>query len=160
MEETLEMTVDELLKNAQAYTDSIIEFGKDVSEISEDFEAGMRARIVSISEDLKDPDIVLLSVEYSEFDAYNTPLMTASYYDENNDPVLRWKDTGFYRGQDTLYLTKGYTVPIYVLSSTKLFDMFLALQESGETRTYTQWLEDELSERLGLKTTTKPKHRL
>lgn len=123
----------------------VVVFNKDIEELETYAENGMRARVVSAI--LKHDDVVMLRVDYSEFDEFNKQFETASYFNKDDgNPTLTAREAGYYIPQDSLYIDSNSEVPFVVEDAArlKLYDQYLK-DDKKSAFGYTQWLEDRLN---------------
>ena len=92
-----------------------------------------------------DPDrdgVLKIFFDFDEFDAHNSPLESAHYYDKEQNPCLTAKQAGYYKPQDDLYFDSGERLDelmeIESDAAIKLFQQFIAEKTNGS---YVQWLE-------------------
>lgn len=121
-----------------------IEFVPGVEDLECYPETGMRATLVSITED-GDKDLVKLHVNYEDFDEFNTAFESRNYFDREGKPVLTAREAGYYHEDET----------IYVMGSDKV-DKWLRIIDDGATAlyaafrleapgiSYTRWLENKI----------------
>ena len=72
----------------------VIEFNSKAEDFEMDFDAGMKARVVSVEHDVD--TVFKLVCDFSEFEAVNKPLAKHNYYDTEGNPTLAWHQTKGY----------------------------------------------------------------
>lgn len=78
-----------------------------VEDCETGFEPGMLATVCQI--DLEDKDVVLVTLDFSKFEAHNKELMSPNYYNDEYLSRLKWCETKCYpeSKRDDLFLTLG-----------------------------------------------------
>jgi len=78
-----------------------------VEDCETGFEPGMLAAVCQV--DLKDEDTMLVTLDFSKFEAHNKELMSPNYYNDEHLPRLKWCETKFYpeNKRDDLFLALG-----------------------------------------------------
>lgn len=79
-----------------------ITVGPDVEHDETDFDTGMHALVLSLTED--DPDVWIMELDFRPFMDHNRPLMMPNYYDKDGQPTLTVEQAGLWKGIDTWYL--------------------------------------------------------
>lgn len=82
--------------------DTIIRFNKDVELLEAYPEAGMHAKVVKVNPD--NDGVVVLTVNYQDFDEENKHLETPNYFDRNGYAHLTARESGNYKTTEDLYL--------------------------------------------------------
>lgn len=89
----------------------VVRFTPHVEELETYFDRGMKARVVSISEDDCFPEeeggiMYKVVFDFSEFDEFNSGLEQANYYDSLGNPVLTATQAGWKPkdGRESIYL--------------------------------------------------------
>ena len=85
----------------------VVRFLPGIEDLETGFEPGMMGVICQV--DLEDEDVVLLTVDFSKFEAHNKGFMTPNYYDDAHSPKLKWCETKYYpeNKREDIYLTLG-----------------------------------------------------
>lgn len=81
----------------------VIVFQKGAEDLEAYPEEGMKARVKGLRM-THDGDVVELVVDYTEFEDYNERFESANYYDDNGNPTLTARESGFYEQRETLYI--------------------------------------------------------
>lgn len=136
-------TIADLVTALQQGTQPVVTFQGSVGDLESYAEAGMRARILSATND--GADCVKLMFDFEEFDGHNRAFESANYYDKNKVPCLTAREAGYYKPQEKLYFAPTDDIETYMVfedsAALGLFDEFKAQGVSG---TYVQWLESQL----------------
>jgi len=121
----------------------VIECTKRISNCESFLEVNMRGRIVSYQ--LQHDDIYKLTIDVSEFEDYNIPLMSNDYFDKEGNPILNAIEAGYYpvNKKEIIYIDKvdasdggGY---FNVITDCTLFNKW---KNSKSDLSYVCWLEE------------------
>lgn len=108
-------------------------------------EAGMRAKLLSATSD--GDGIIIVTVDYTPFEAHNATLESANYFDARGNPTLTAREAGFYTPVEKLHFSEEEVFETFFRlldeNSDKLYQQFLTEAVTGES--YTIWLEKQLS---------------
>lgn len=105
-------------------------------------EAGMRATLrpdhLQASEDM-----AVFQVDYAPFDEYNQAFESANYYDKQQKPCLTARQAGFYKPQETLYLTASQPIGtiLNVIEDGPTLALYEAWKAQNGGDTYVAFLE-------------------
>jgi hypothetical protein len=136
-------TIADLIEHFEQGNRPAVEFKKDILECECYAEPLMRARLVGVRDD--GDDVVILSFEFSEFDAHNLEFEVKSWFDEAGKPTLTAREAGQYKPVDDLYLmTTDLTERWLSLLPADSLTLYQSFKESGGT-SYRAWLEAELT---------------
>lgn len=118
----------------------VVRFNKLIEETEIDFDNGMMTHLIEAID--KNDGTVKVVFDFSEFEEHNIPFMKANYWDENNQPTLRWIDTNYYPKDKRVcfYIDTDQEIPFEVLNNNVAFN---AYQQSGSKLSYVQWLEEQ-----------------
>lgn len=98
----------------------------------------------------RDKDLITLTIDLSGFEELNKGVAKADYFDENQNPTKTVFETNFYHKVDSIYFDVSEKVSKYFElvseKSTKLIEQWRA---SGSSLRYINWLEHELTLRMG-----------
>lgn len=124
----------------------VITFTKEVDELEAYPEAGMRARVISAVQ--KHDDIIVLRVDYTDFDEFNEQFETANYYDGDGNATKTARESGHYTPQEDLYIGLDAEIPFSIVESNrlKLYDQYRQHNKDFPGTSYVQWLEDQIAE--------------
>jgi hypothetical protein len=127
-----------------------IQFTNKIEEMEAYSEGGMRARIVSITEEDTDSankhdHIFIITFDYSEYDEYNKRFETANYYGPGRDAVAdkTAREVGQYHLQEKIYFGSPKLWPFeeyFVLLNEKSVALYNKFKASGSSN-YVEWLE-------------------
>lgn len=122
----------------------VVTFKAGIDDKESYAEAGMRARVLRCT--AADGDEVLqLTFDFQEFDAHNTPLESANYYDDKGQPTRTAKQAGYYRPQDALYFDLSELVEdLFTLEADEAVALFKAYQAEAPACSYVSWLEAQV----------------
>lgn len=138
------MDIREFIKLVASGAQPTIEFGKGIEETESYAEPHMRAKVLHVGN--REEHSVALMFDFSPFDEYNKAFETANYRDKatgRHDKTAR--EVGYYKPQDTIYFGYDDKLPhVFELVHDARVALFKRYTESGSTKGYTAWLEDEL----------------
>lgn len=103
-------------------------------------EVGMMAKIISIKWSPNDGSWVV-HFDISEFDAYNLPLQSRDYYDENNNPTLTAREAGQWGDIEKLFIDDDFSYYFDIVTNDLLMDYIDSKVEIG----YVEWLENTVN---------------
>ncbi len=137
------------------YIGKVITFKPACEDLESYCEAGMKAKVISISlerKEEKEQDLVyLVKLDYTDFDDYNRKFETANYYDKSGSPILTAREAGFYKPLDTLYLGSDLIWPWnnyfeveHDSTANRMYERY-SHANTDKNVTYLSWLETQLS---------------
>lgn len=86
-------TIHDLIALKAKYEGKVVKFNKKVNHWESDYDAGMQARVIYISQMTDDPTVVKVVTDCVEFLAENRKYMSANYYNKNGGPALTWEQS-------------------------------------------------------------------
>jgi hypothetical protein len=128
-----------------------IQFTSKIEDMEAYPEAGMRARIASITEkdthrsDLHD-HLYVIEFDYTEFDEFNAALESSNYYDKNSVACLTARQANMYEPQEKIYFGSPELWPFedyFTLLDGRQNSLIARFKESGATN-YIEWLESQV----------------
>jgi len=130
----------------QALVGKDIEFLKPVEEYVETVDAGMRATVSHITDDMdEDPNDPCLQIHFTfaKFEDYNRAFELKSWYDNKGNPTMTAREAGHYKVEDSIYVGKDWQKCLKLVDSAqgKLFDLFVVDKKAQPDLTYVSWLE-------------------
>jgi hypothetical protein len=78
---------------AEALLNSVIVFNKRVLKTEINFSPGMKARVAGLR---RDEDMLVLDLDFAEFEDHNKALAEPNFYDDAGEPCLKWHETKSY----------------------------------------------------------------
>jgi hypothetical protein len=136
------MKIQELADLVSDGLKPVVEFKKGIEDIESYAESGMRARLVGVSSNKHEKELVDLKVDYSEFDPFNQKFEKANYYDKNGLATLTARQAGYYESTDSfcfeLKEDSNRYFEVVESDSLRLYDRY---KTAGESVSYVQWLE-------------------
>ena len=129
-----------------------IQFTSKIEDMEAYPEAGMRARIKSISArdthrtDLHD-HLYVIEFDYTEFNEFNAALEHANYYDKNGVACLTAREANMYDPQEEIYFGSPELWPFedyFTLLDERQNYLIARFKESGATN-YVEWLESQIN---------------
>jgi hypothetical protein len=132
---------------AQSILGSTIVFASEIEEGEGYAEAGMRARVLSVTE--REEDLWVMKVDFAPFEDFNRQFESSNFYDMTGAACLSARDKGLYTGEDEIFLPdpSGW-MPTYfsLLESSPEREALLAEYETREDplKSYAAWLEDKI----------------
>lgn len=114
----------------------------DLSDYESILEPKQRGRLTAVK--FKHDDILVFTVDLTDFEEFNKQFESNTYFDKNHNPVLSVREAGFYESVTELYAMPDGEFPGEVEESERLrvHDQW---KKSGSTASYVQWLEDQLA---------------
>lgn len=122
----------------------VVTFKKGIDDKESYAEAHMRARVLRCS--APDGDEVLqLTFDFEEFDAHNTPLESANYYDDKGRATRTAKQAGYYKPQETLYFDLSERVDdLFTIEAEEGVALFQEYTAQAPGCSYVSWLEAQV----------------
>lgn len=126
-----EVTEKLLAKYREQYINKVLVFGATEDQrtvlrtIEIDFDPNQKARVVDINVQFVNEEghdhMVLLTVDFSEFEERNKTLARPEYFDDYGAPRLKWHETKYYPEdkRSTLYVGENEPVPFAIESDGK-----------------------------------------
>lgn len=134
----------ELLQFIKSGNQPVVTFKERILDQEGYAEPGMRARITGIKKEDSDGCIVV-HIDYTEFDEFNTAFESRNYYDKSQNPCLTAREAGFYKPQDTMWLDMEHEVDTTIeIEGDERIALFQEWNNELGGKTYIQWLEDNL----------------
>lgn len=134
----------EFLALLQAGHKPVVTFKKRIEDQEAYPEKGMRARALSAGAPDSD-DVVGILFQFDEFDAFNIPLESTSYYDKHGKPTLTARQANFYKPTECLYFdVTGDPAEFFEVVQDCSLALFTEFTASGVTGSYVEWLEQQL----------------
>ena len=99
-------TFQDLLANTKIIKGKTIIFAADIDFTESYAEQFMKAEIVNIDNDIHDPDIIRIKVNYGNFRDHNAPLESANYYSEEINEYVTTSEAGSYEDIEIIYFMK------------------------------------------------------
>lgn len=126
-----------------------VEFGKRVLDLESYVEPGMRAVLTRFRFD-SDPDVCVLTVDYTPFDEFNKKFEQPNYYDKHGDPCLTAREAGQYSTtEDLFFMANDPLDGLLQLQESKtvaLYTEYSGSEACAGGTSYTQWLEAQVLE--------------
>ncbi len=119
----------------------VVTFTKDIVNCEGYFEPGMRGRLRSVRN--SGDDVVIFTVDLSEFEEFNKQFETANYYDKNHVACLNAREAGLYNVKEQYYADCDLEAYIEIEEPHRL-KIYEEYKQSGSELTYVQWLEDNV----------------
>lgn len=118
---------------------------KEVESLESYAEAHMRARIIRARED--GDDVLVLTLDFTEFDDFNKAFEQANYYDKSGNATLTARQANLYKPHEDYYVHPDYPFSEFfeILSEQQsaFFARFTAEAKPGQP--YISWLEEKLT---------------
>jgi len=124
----------------------VVEFLPPILDNEAYAEAGMRAVIESVGSSSED-DVLKISFSFTEFDEFNKPFESSTYYDKNQSPVLTAREAGFYFPVEKYFFMASEPITAFKFvddKSTALFARYKA-SDASASMSYVAWLESQIS---------------
>ena len=136
----------DIYQEIQALVGKDIEFQKGVEKYVDDVDAGMRATVLRVTDEMNSDDsdpCLCIHYSFTKFDQYNRPFEGSEYYDKDGKATLTAREAGMYQDEGTIYVGKDWRECLYVVDSAqgRLFDLFITDKESEVDISYVAWLE-------------------
>jgi hypothetical protein len=136
-------TIADLAKLVVNGAKPVVQFSDPIGDKESYADEGMRARAVGI--DTADSQVIKVTFDFSEFDAFNLPFEKAHYFDKAGNPTLTARKAGFYRPQDNLYFDPAEVIEgVVTLVADERSALFTGYLATGTTETYISWLETKV----------------
>lgn len=135
-----------------------IDCGTPINEF-DTYDVGMMCRVEGITDkdDLSDDNCIVFRVntDFSEFEDFNKSVAKPTWFDDNNNPTLKWHETKAYpkNKKDWIYMqiAKDVNDP-KAYSSGDMFDfvqdtrltLYAQYESEGSKDDYMTWLENQV----------------
>ncbi len=120
----------------------VVFFKEDILNQEGYLEPGMRGRLTGVRNDGK--DVLIFTLDLSEFEDHNRALESASFFDKNMQPTLTAREAGHYKVKMDLYVDTDLEACMEVEEPHRL-QIFQMYQEAKPGIPYTMWLEDQVA---------------
>lgn len=106
-------------------------------------EAGMRGRLVAISDE--HDDMFQLHVDLAEFDDFNRQFESANFYDKNGRACLTAREAGVYKEpKEWFFVGNDDEIDFCEVEEAPRCALYAEYQKTASSLSYVQWLEDRL----------------
>ncbi len=122
----------------------VVVFSKSIEDAETYPEPGMRARVTGVLSVDADEDLLKIAVDYGEFDSFNRPFESANYYDKQGNPTLTAREAGYYKPNDTLYLSLSEEIGCFRVVEDARTALYQTYLDGGGSGTYLEWLENQV----------------
>lgn len=133
------MKTSEFIKILSSGIKPVVEF----DDTWEDFDKGMRGRIISYGHERQDS--MFFICDLSEYEDYNDMFDQGNWNDPNGIPCLKWRETKYYpkdgKYKIVLYTDVDDAVNFVIVDESPLYKEY---RESNAKVSYVKWLEIEL----------------
>ena len=119
-------------------------FKESILDLESYVEPKMRGRIVSSQ--IKHDDCVEIVVDFTEFDEFNEQFETANYFDKDHNPSMTARQAGFYNmtNEKLFFMIDQDLDESFEIESDGRVALFEKYVRECDSKTYVQWLEDQL----------------
>lgn len=116
-----------------------VRFNKFINEYETNFDEYMMARLIGVLD--KRDGTLKVSFDFKEYEDYNIQFMNPDYYDENQNPSLRWVDMKYYprNKQESFYIDSDQDIPFELMNDNIALNDY---KQSGTKLGYIPWLEE------------------
>lgn len=138
------MTIAEFTKLLDDGLRPVIEFKESESHVDSYADPGMRARATGWL--LECDDVVIITVDFSEFEQFNLQFEKPDYYDKAGHACLTAHQAGYYRPTDHYYY--GLNDPMeshFVIVEDFSLKLYGEYRKANAGRSYIAWLEERLT---------------
>jgi len=121
----------------------VVTFKDGIAEKESYPEAGMRARLLSVSN--QSDGILKIKFSYAEFDEFNKQFESANYYGQDQLPNKTARETGYYHVEEAIYFDGDeLSSRFFDIENNERVALHDEFRAAAPSVNYVQWLEDQL----------------
>ena len=144
----MEQKISELTRMVRDGVHPVVTFCEAIGDLEGYLEEGMRGRIVAAKAGRD--RLIALEVALDEFEAFNRPLESANYFNEDGRACLTAHQAGCYTGRESIWVdADGSFGHLFAVEPDDRIAIYQEYRAQGAELGYVQWLESAVVELRG-----------